>query len=148
MKRFSFSLDTVHKFKGRILDSLLNELAIIAAEIRKQEKVIREKTDEYTASNIEFNEKNRVGATILEITYRKEYLKRMQSEIATEIQKLDNIKVLFEEKKIEVIEARKENLSLDNLKDKKLVEYNAMVSKSEEIEVEEFVVNGMITAKK
>lgn len=148
MKKFSFSLDTVHRFKGQILDSLLNELAVITAQKIKQEKVIKDKTDEYLWANEEYNQKSKIGTTILEFTCHKEYLKRMQSEIAIETQKLDQIMVALEEKKAEVIESKKENLSLDNLKEKKLVEYNTMVAKSEEVMVEEFVANGMAMAKR
>ncbi|MEG0020596.1 MAG: flagellar export protein FliJ [Oscillospiraceae bacterium] len=148
MKKFSFSLDAVHRFKGQILDSLLNEMAVISAQVIKQEKVIEDKTALYRQSNNEFNEKNRVGLTILEITYHKEYLKRLQKEIEIEKQKLEQLKATLEAKKAEVVEAKKENLSLDKLKEKKLEEYNAMVAKAEETVVEEFVVNSMTTAKR
>ncbi|MEG1049367.1 MAG: flagellar FliJ family protein, partial [Oscillospiraceae bacterium] len=86
--------------------------------------------------------------TILEITYHKEYLKRLQKEIEIEKQKLEQLKATLEAKKAEVVEAKKENLSLDKLKEKKLEEYNAMVAKAEETVVEEFVVNSMTTAKR
>ncbi|MEG1801578.1 MAG: flagellar export protein FliJ [Oscillospiraceae bacterium] len=148
MKKFSFSLEAVHRFKGQILDSLLNEMAIISAEVIKQEKVIQTKNDIYKQSNCEFNEKNRIGMTILEITYRKEYLKRLQKEIELEEQKLEQLRATLEAKKAEVVEARKENLSLEKLKEKKLEEYNAMVAKTEETVVEEFVVNSMTAAKR
>ncbi|MEG1050284.1 MAG: flagellar FliJ family protein, partial [Oscillospiraceae bacterium] len=136
------------RFKGQILDSLLNEMAIISAQVIKQEKVIQTKNNIYKQSNCEFNEKNRIGMTILEITYRKEYLKRLQKEIELEEQKLEQLRATLEAKKAEVVEARKENLSLEKLKEKKLEEYNAMVAKTEETAVEEFVVNSMTAAKR
>ncbi len=143
MKKFSFSLDAVHKFKSQILDSLQNELAIIVSQVKKKQKEIDGKKALVANVNQEFVDKSKGGINVLEISYYKAYIKRLERELEADYEKLEELIELEQEKKDEVIEAKKENLSLDKLKEKRLDEYNTMVAKSEELVVEEFVVNSM-----
>ena len=56
---------------------------------------------------------------------------------------LKKLRVKEEQKRNEVVEARKEKTSIEKLKEKKLDHYNKEVLRSEELFIEEFVSNTM-----
>ncbi len=147
MKKFSFSLETVHKYKAQLLDVLLNELAECMRNVDKQEKNIIAKESDLKIVNDEINEKTRIGINILEMTNYKMFIKRLQKDIEGEYKKLAELEKIRDDKKEEVLEMRKENMSLDLLKEKKIAEYQKEHAKHTELEIEEFVVNGLTAQK-
>lgn len=141
MKKFNFSLGTVHKFKNQVLDDLKGQHAAAIAAVARQENVIAELKKGIVTLNLELNEKNKQGITILEATGYKRYLKILDNKVKEENKKLDQLKKTEEEKKEQVVEAKKEVASFDKLKERRLKEYNKEVQKKEELFVEEFVAN-------
>lgn len=139
MKKFSFSLDTVLEYKNEILENLRNEHGKIISQIVKQEEQIRFLQEKYHNCNQVFNDKKYNGITIIEASSYESYLRELESEIALEFSKLEVLKELAEEKRNEVVEAKKETASIDKLKEKKVEQYNKEVAKSEELFIEEFV---------
>ncbi len=147
MKKFKFSLQTVHKYKNQILDSLKNEHAQIILKIVEAEDELNVLENERLDLNNELYEKNKKGSTILEITNFKRYLKILDNKIKEQCDVIEKLKVEEAEKRAEVIEARKETASLDLLKEKKLEEYNKALAKNEEILIDEFVSNKLFAEK-
>ncbi len=147
MKKFSFSLDTVHRYKGQLLDVLLNELAEIMGKIENQTRRINSLENDLLDVNKEANEKIKKGSNILEITNYKMFMKRLQKDIESEYLKLNEMEKEKEEKQEEVVEMKKENRSLDLLKEKKISEYQKEANKAEELKIEEFVVNALVASK-
>ncbi|WP_027400168.1 flagellar export protein FliJ [Anaerovorax odorimutans] len=141
MKKFNFSLSTVHKYKNQILDNLKSQHATILAALKDQENILLKLEDKHKNINNEFNSKNKQGLILIEAIGYKRYLKILENKIKEEKDKLNSLKETESEKKTQVIEARKEVASLDKLKEKRLDEYNKALQKKEEQSVEEFVSN-------
>lgn len=146
MKKFSFSLDNVLTYKNQVLDSLKNEHGKIIAQVIKQENILENLNKQYLDLNSEFNIKNMNGITIIEATSYMAYLKSLEIKIKQAEEELEQIKMLEEEKRKEVVEAKIETTSIDKLKDKKVEQYRKDVQKSEELFIEEFVANCRVTS--
>lgn len=69
------------------------------------------------------------------------YITYMQQKILAEQGVLQRLKRREEQKRAEVVEARKETASIEKLKEKKLMQYNKDLLRSEELFIEEFVSN-------
>lgn len=147
MKKFKFSLNTVHKYKNQILDILKDEHSQILAAIVNQSTVIKNLELQRKDLNEEFNEKNKTGTTILEVTNYKRYLKILEYKIKEEYDIMDKLKEEELAKREEVIEAKKSTATFDILKEKKLEEYNKALQKSEELLIDEFVSNKLFVEK-
>ncbi len=141
MKKFNFPLDTVLNYKDQVLDNLKNEHARIVAEVASQEKRIQELSDLRRSACIRFQEETQHGITINVMREYETYITFMQQKILTEQGVLQRLKKKEEQKRSEVVEARKEVVSIEKLKEKKLLQYNKEVLRSEELFIEEFVSN-------
>ena len=139
MKRFRFSLETVKTYKDRLLSQLKNEYGLRLADVHAKEAEIEKLKQEKDKTQQEFNEKNAQGLSILESRQYQYYLDSLHKKIKLEQRKLKELVRLAEEKKEEIIEVNKETTSLAKLKDKKMVEYNKMEAKEQELFIEEFV---------
>ena len=141
MKKFSFPLDTVLNYKDQVLDNLKNEHAQILAKVAQQEKWINTLADQRSSACIRFQEETRNGIAINVMREYESYITYMQQKILAEQGILQRLKRREEQKRAEVVEARKETASIEKLKEKKLVQYNKDVLRSEELFIEEFVSN-------
>lgn len=141
MKKFNFPLDTVLNYKDQVLDSLKNEHAQILAKVAQQEKWINTLVDQRSSACIRFQEETRNGIAINVMREYESYITYMQQKILAEQGVLQRLKRREEQKRAEVVEARKETASIEKLKEKKLVQYNKDVLRSEELFIEEFVSN-------
>ena len=139
MKRFRFSLETVLSYKQQVLDSLQVEHAGILQMIREQEKKIAECWVRYRAYNEEYRERSLVGIAVMDARVYENGLRGMEETIQLETEALEEMKKREEEKRNEVIEARKETASIEKLKEKKIAEYQKEAAKADEAFVEEFV---------
>ena len=130
MKKFFFSLDTVLSYKEQVLDGLKAEHARILQKIRECENAIERLEQEHRDCCIEFRENRMKGIKI-----RKKY------------EELAKLQQKEEEKRAEVVEAKKETSSIDKLKEKKFKEYEKEVQKEEEHFIEEFVATKRAMAR-
>lgn len=143
MKKFSFPLDTVLNYKDQVLDSLKNEHAQVLEKIAGQEKRIASLTEQRRAACLRFQEDTRGGISIGAMRGYEDYITLMQHKILAEQAVLQRLKQKEEQKRAQVVEARKETVSIEKLKEKKLEQYNKEVARSEELFIEEFVSNTM-----
>ena len=147
MKKFYFALDTVLRYKEQVLDGLKAEHARILAKVRECEQAIeelellhRQCTDEYLQSKIN-------GITIREIHTYENYLESLGLQIRRKKEQLKELRKKEEDKRNEVVEAKKETSSIDKLKEKKLDAYNKEVQKEDERFIEEFVATKRAMAR-
>lgn len=102
---------------------------------------IRNLTNKYKDTNIEFIEKSSIGITSGEISYYKMFM----NTILKSIEKKETDKLLLnkkiEDKRHEIINMNMEISSLEKLRDKEYEKYNHSLARSEEIFIEEFVSN-------
>jgi len=139
MKKFQFSLETVLGYKQQVLDSLQAEHGAILAKVRQQEEHIEHLEADYQAMSSEFNQRKAEGITILDALKYEQYLRAMERQIKEAHLHLLSLKKQEEQKRAEVVEAKKDTSSIEKLKEKKLDAYNKAVQKSEEALIDEFV---------
>lgn len=141
MKKFSFKLEPVLKYKNDRLEMLRNEHAGILRRMHAQEEKIAglEKSRDECAA--EFNEKKLTGIIPVEAVNYQNYLNRQNVLIRREYNVLKRIRKEEEQKKDEILEAKKESLSIEKLKEINMEEYRKAESKENEMFIEEFVSN-------
>ncbi|MBE5982609.1 MAG: flagellar export protein FliJ [Paenibacillaceae bacterium] len=143
MKKFNFPLNTVLNYKDQVLENLKTEHAQILADIAQQERRIEELMEKSQSAAIRYREDTQCGVTVNIMREYERYITFIQQRIVAEQGILLKLKKKEEQKRAEVIEAKKEKASIDKLKEKKLDQYNKEVLKSEELFIEEFVSNTM-----
>ena len=141
MKKFSFKLEPVLKYKNDTLEALRNEHAKILQRIVQQEEKIEAMENNRNACAAEFDEKKLTGITPMEAINYQNYLQRQNALINREYGVLQGIRKEEEAKKNEVLEARKESLIIEKLKEIKLEDYRKEEAKAHEMFIEEFVSN-------
>ena len=141
MKKFSFKLEPVLKYKNDRLEMLRNEHAGILRRIRAQEDKIAGLEWERDACAAEFNAKKLSGIIPVEAVNYQNYLTRQNHIIRREYTALEHIRKEEERKKEEILEAKKESLSIEKLKEITMEEYRKEASRENEMFIEEFVSN-------
>lgn len=144
MKKFSFQLEPVLKYKSDILEVRRNEHSRALKAVVDQENHIQELENEKRAYMLEFEEKKKGFITVIEASVYESYLQRQNAVIRTEYKKLKQLQKTEEEKRNIMIEAKKEKLSIEKLREIKVGQYNQAVQKENEMFIEEFVSNSRI----
>lgn len=139
MKKFKFSLDTVLSYKQQILDVRKAEHAAVAARVRAQEEVLEAVWAQYQSCNEEYRVRKAEGMTIIDATFYQNGLRALERDIQRETEKLEELRTQEEAKRSEMIEAKVDTSSLENLKGKKLELYQKAVQRDEEKLIDEFV---------
>lgn len=139
MKKFRFSLETVLDYKNQALDALRAEHGAILAQVRAQEKVIEDLEAEYREADTDFTRQKLEGINVLDAMSFEQYLRSMERKLQEEYRKLDRLRHREEEKRSQVVEARKETATIEKLKEHKLEDYRKAEQKAEEQRIEEFV---------
>lgn len=146
MKKFQFNLETVLSYKQQVLDATQAEHGAILVQLHRQEELLDEMWQRYYAYSEEYSAKCAAGMGITEVLSYQAGLRASEREIERETKVLEGIRKREETKRNEVIEAKKDTSSIEKLKEKKLVAYQAAEAKSEELRVEEFVSSRSVVA--
>ena len=146
MKKFRFSLDTVLAYKKQALDAAKAEHGAALAQVREQERVVDREEQCYRDYNLEYRRRKEEGLTIGEAAVYQTGLRALEMRIQREKDRLEELKKIEEEKRAQMIEAKKETSSLEKLKEKKLDEYQKAVQKSEEAMIDELVSRARASA--
>lgn len=141
MKRFTFSLDKVLTYKEQVEYNLRTEHGQIMQRVAAEEAVLLNLEEEYALRCGRYDESKRRGCTIGELKLYEEYMENLLFRIQESEKALERLKQEEEKKRREVIRAKTETSSIDNLKQKRIKEYGASVRKEEENLIEEFVAN-------
>lgn len=141
MKKFTFSLDHVLKYKDQILDYLKSEHAEILKEIRDQEELIKTIQEQYVTCADHLRKEQRQGITVMKIYTYENYLDVLTYQIKKEQEVLELLIKKEAVKRRQVVEAKKESASIEKLKENKIARYNKEVQREEERLIEEFVTN-------
>lgn len=141
MQKFYFKLDRVLDYKNQVLDGLVGEHAGIKAEIRSQEAVLASLQDEFADCCRSLNEVQRGGTSVMNLYVYENYLEVLGQRMKEQSRMLEFLYKQEELKSGQVLEAKKESVSMEKLKDKKKEEYKKELQKSEEKELDEFISN-------
>lgn len=139
MKRFYFSLENVLRYKEQTLDNLRAEHAARLREIRRCERELLALEEEHRLCREDFAKEKAGGMRIADVYTYEHYLDATGLRIAAKKEELALWERRAEEKRAEVVEAKKETSSIDKLKEKKLAEYEKEARRQEERLIEEFV---------
>ncbi|WP_251315773.1 flagellar export protein FliJ [Flintibacter muris] len=139
MKKFRFSLETVLDYKNQALDALRAEHGAILAQIRAQEQVIDNLETEHREADADFTRRKMEGINVLDAMSYEQYLRCLERKLQEEYRKLDRLRKREEDKRAQVVEARKETATIEKLKEHKLEDYRKAEQKDEEQRIEEFV---------
>ena len=139
MKKFSFSLETVLDYKNQALDALRAEHGAILARVRAQEQVIEDLEREHREADGEFTRRKLEGINVVDAMGYEAYLRSLERKLREEYSKLEKLRRQEEQKRSQVVEARKETATIEKLKEHKLEDYNKAVQKDEEKLIDEFV---------
>lgn len=141
MKKYSFRLEPVLKYKNDKLEIIKNEHAKIISRIVQQEEKIETMEKGRSQFEISFNQKKSNGITPFEAINYENYLEHQTYMIKREYSVLSGIKEEEAEKKEELLEAKKEVLTIEKLKEISMEQYRQAVNKENEMFIEEFVSN-------
>ena len=139
MKKFRFSLETVLDYKQQALDALRAEHGAILAQVRAQEDVVDGLEAEHRQVDEDFTRRKLEGITVLDALNYEQYLRALEREILEERRRLELLRHREEQKRTQVVEARKETATLEKLREHKLEDYRKAEQKAEEQRIEEFV---------
>ena len=139
MKKFRFSLETVLDYKNQALDALRAEHGAILAQVRAQEQLIEDLETEYRQADDDFTQRKLEGINVLDAMSFEQYLRSLERKLQEEYRKLDRLRRREEDKRAQVVEARKETATIEKLKEHKLEDYRKAEQKDEEQRIEEFV---------
>ena len=139
MKKFRFSLETVLDYKNQALDALRAEHGAILAQVRAQEQLIEDLETEHRQADDDFTQRKLEGINVLDAMSFEQYLRSLERKLQEEYRKLDRLRRREEDKRAQVVEARKETATIEKLREHKLEDYRKAVQKSEETMIEEFV---------
>lgn len=139
MKKFQFSLDTVLNYRQQVLDGVQNEYASLMLKVRQQEEKLRLAEQEYSDLNQEFRRAESEGISIAEAMRFDNGLRFLEQKIRREEKLLEECRNRAEEKRKQLIAARQDTLSLENLRAKKLEAYQKDLQKMEERSIDEMI---------
>ena len=94
---------------------------------------------EYSQVDGEFTQRKLEGLTVLDALNYEQYLRALEREVKEEYRKLSLLRRQEEQKRGQVVEARKETATIEKLKERKLEDYRKAEQKDEELRIEEFV---------
>lgn len=140
MKKFKFQLDTVLRYKTQVLDIRLAEHGTALANVRRQEGVLEQAVNNRLACEEEYNEMKRQGLTIADAMKYETGIDVLQRAVERETAKLKELRRIEEQKRAALVEAKQETQSLEKLKELKRGEYDSMVAKTEEKEIDDLVM--------
>ena len=146
MKKFRFSLETVLDYKQQVLDALQAEHGAILAQVRAQEELLERLEANYYELDQEFTQRKMEGISILDAMQYEQYLRAMEREIQEAVLELEKLRQEEEAKRAQVVAAKQDASSLEQLREKKLDLYNKAVQKSEEAMIDEFVSTTRVMA--
>jgi len=125
-------LEPVLNFKQQRLDSLMVELGAIQARVRAQEGLLNEAVQRLREYDAECSRKKEEGMTVLEALECQSCQQVLEQRVRREEAELSRLRHLLEQKRSDVVEARKETHTLEKLREIRHGEYETAIQKAEE----------------
>lgn len=140
MKKFLFRLKAVLRYKNRLLDTALEELAELREKVAQTERMIRQTRQEFAECNVQLRRLSTEGATPGEIGGYRVYLESL-SEKERRLESLkQSLLEQVEAKQQKILTLRTDVSSLEKLQERQYHSYLTDLRKSEEKELEELLV--------
>ncbi|MCI9163314.1 MAG: FliJ family protein [Lachnospiraceae bacterium] len=139
MKKFQYRLETVLAYKTQVLDNLKTEHAAIVQSVNRKREEIRGLNQALAGYESQFDQAREEGISVENYRLFDMCIGRMEEIIDTEKERLKTLRKQEDAKKQEVIDAKVDTSKFEKLKEKKIIEYQKVAMKADEMFVEEFV---------
>ncbi len=139
MKKFNFNLETVLEYNNQVLDNARNEYAAALEIVRKQKKKLDNLKNRHIQLNAQIREKEIEGITVAEAMSYEIGLRVLEKRIKDETKILYELEKQAEVKRQLLVEAKKETMTMEKLKEKNLEEYKKLEIKEQEHFIDEIV---------
>ena len=139
MKKFKFNLEKLLSYKAQILQSEMQALSNILAEMQRVEDEIKRLSYEVKHTGEELSVKMGEGTSPLECMTYQHYIDKCRDDIKACEKKLVELNIAREKQIDRIAEAKKEHRSLEILKENQYRDYLEADRKNTEREIEEFI---------
>lgn len=139
MRRFNFRLDSLLNLRERIEELLKSEFSNIQAQLKKEEMRLESLVNLYREKIEGLIEKGELTPSEIEIN--KSYLFNLKEDMEESKRMLELLRRRSEDKKDELLAARKDKKVLEVIKDKLFKEYLKGDAKEEQALIDEFNSN-------
>lgn len=139
MKKFQYRLETVLAYKTQVLDNLKTEHAAIVQSVNRKREEIRGLNQALAGYESQFDQAREEGISVENYRLFDMCIGRMEEIIDTEKERLKTLRKQEDAKKQEVVDAKVDTSKFEKLKEKKIIEYQKVAMKADEMFVEEFV---------
>lgn len=146
MKKFIFSLEKVLRFHEQELDVKKQELAAIKVSLHELDLQIQQKKLELVQLNQEMSRAITVGLNARDLAVYKMYFRTAEHKIRQLEEQRADLQIKADEKQESVVQSNQEISGLEKLKDKQLNQYNDSTRKQQELEIEEFISQGIMVS--
>lgn len=143
MKKFNFTLQKVLRFHEQELDVKKQELSALRESLRELDRKIQQSKRELLQLNQEMSRAMITGLNTRDLAVYKMYFRTMEQNIRQLEKQRTELRARAEEKQASVVQSNQEISGLEKLRDKQLMEYLAGCRKQQELEIEEFVAQGI-----
>lgn len=139
MKKFVFSLEKVLNLKQQLLDVEINEMALLQEKLEQILGEIRQLNAAFQKYNKELNEEMSIGIGPREVMVYKMYFHEITQKTNGCAKRKKGVEEEIALKKEELIALKTDISGLEKLREKQRAEYEALLHKQQELEVEEYV---------
>lgn len=140
MKQFQFRLDTVLNYKQQILETRLIEHGAAVNLVKRQEEVLAQTRRRLTDCEKEYGRQKAGGLSVAEAMKYQNGVQVLERSVLREAEILAKLRRAEEEKRLRVVEAKKETSSLEKLREKREEEYIDAVRKAEEKLIDDLTI--------
>lgn len=139
MKKFSFPLESVLRYKGSLLDEEKNKLNVLRAELNHLEDAIAENTRQLMSSDQELKALAQKGCSIAVlrcVSFKIDNTRRLLEDLKASLAKQA---ILVEKQLATVVEVKQSVSGIERLKEKHLESYRESQLKEDELIIGELV---------
>ncbi len=139
MKKFVFSLEKVLNLKQQLLEVQVNEMMRLQERLKQIDMEIQQLNEMFHKYNKELNEQMSIGIGPQEVMVYKMYFHDITQKTNACTRRKEEVEGQIALKKDEMIALKTDISGLEKLQEKQREEYNALLHKQQELEVEEYV---------
>lgn len=147
MKKFRFSMESVLRYRQQVQDAVQIEYAEAMTHVHAAEKQLHLLVCRYKEVNEEYRQRKAEGLSIADAFGYDIALDAQSHSIERQEQVLRQCRRAAERKREELVQARRDSATIENLREKKLDQYNKDVAKSEEKLIDELVSSSRFIAQ-
>lgn len=137
MKKFRFPLETLLRLKTRQEEQARQQYMVCQANLRQAEQVLRGLTGKYEALVGEIRDLQVSRTKIRTVQLFRVFVQKLQAEITEQKQVVQTCQDAVNASRKRLVEARRERLILEKLKEKRVAEYRLAMLREEQLLIDE-----------